>query len=277
MKRLFSAFVLAVSSCASWGQTPHFPMEHLLWKGNALPFYGQPSSAESKRLLELLQRSNLAERMAYFAQSRFRLRANLAIGFQDCGNANAFYKPANRAIVICNEFVKHVANVMSERRVLFEQQSSQTVTQWLTSVLWFVYLHELGHALIDIDQVAITGREEDVADQFAVWASISYIGDLGAAAFVPGIWYFQEVSTSQRISDLPPEALVHLLSDEHSLQGQRALNFACWVYGYNPQAGQELTRFVSLSSARAERCPSEYRALDNGIRSQFRKALRATN
>ena len=64
MKRLFSAFVLAVSSCASWGQTPHFPMEHLLWKGNALPFYGQPSSAESKRLLELLQRSNLAERMA---------------------------------------------------------------------------------------------------------------------------------------------------------------------------------------------------------------------
>lgn len=273
MKRLLIALVIALGTCSAWPQSPPLPLEHLLWSGRPIPFYGTPSSEESRQLLALVQSASLAERMASFTQGRIRLRYDIAVGFQDCGSPNAFYKA--RAIVICTEFVKHVAGLMTERKEFFAQQSPQLLGQWLTSILWVVYLHELSHAIIDVNQVAITGREEDVADQFAIWAALNYINSIGIAAFVPGIWYFQELATSQRLNDLPPEALVHLLSDEHSLQGQRALNFACWVYGLNPEAGRELTRFVSLSDARAQRCESEYRSLDNGIRSQFRKALKS--
>jgi hypothetical protein len=276
MKRLLIALLIAFGTCSAWPQSAPLPLEHLLWSGRAIPFYGTPSSEESRQFLAVVQGSNLAERMASFVQGRIRLRHNVAIGFQDCGSPNAFYKPANRAIVICTEFVKHVAGVMTERKEFFAQQSPQFLGQWITSILWIVYLHELGHAIIDINQVAITGREEDVADQFAIWAALNYIDDIGVATFVPGIWYFQELASSQRLNDLPPEALTHLLSDEHSLQGQRALNFACWVYGLSPEGGKELTRFVTLSDARAQRCGAEYRSLDNGIRAQFRKALRRT-
>ncbi|NCY10198.1 MAG: hypothetical protein EBX38_07420, partial [Actinobacteria bacterium] len=43
-----------------------------------------------------------------------------------------------------------------------------------------IYLHELAHALIDINQINITGREEDVADQFAVYFSMKYLEPRGA-------------------------------------------------------------------------------------------------
>lgn len=276
MKRLFLALGIAFGSCSAWPQSAPLPMEHLLWSGRAIPFYGNASNEESRQFLAVVQGANLAERMASFVQGRIRLRYNVAIGFQECGVANAFYKPANRAIVICTEFVKHVAGVMTERKEFFAQQSPQFLGQWITSILWVVYLHELSHAIIDVNQVAITGREEDVADQFAIWASLNYINDIGVATFVPAIWYFKELASSQRLNELPPEALAHLLSDEHSLQGQRALNFACWVYGLSPEAARDLTRFVALSDARAQRCGAEYRAMDNGIRTQFRKALKAT-
>lgn len=274
MHRLFIALLIALGASNAWSQSAPLPLEHLLWSGRAIPFYGTPSSEESRELLALVRGGNLAERMASFTQARMRLRHNLAVGFQDCGSSNAFYQPANREIVICTEFIKHVTGLLIERKAFFAQQPPQVIGEWLIGILWVVYLHELSHALINLNQVAITGREEDVADQFAIWASLNYINDLGLPAFVPGIWYFQELATSQRLRDLPPEALAHMLSDEHSLQGQRAVNFACWVYGNNPGAGQDLARFVALSEARAQRCGSEYLALDNGIRSQFRKALK---
>ena len=274
MKRFLISLLMFLGACSAWPQSTPLPLEHLLWSGKAIPFYGAPSSEESRQLLSLVQSGNLAERMASFTESRMRLRHNLAVGFQDCGSSNAFYRPANRAIVICTEFIKHVAGLLIERKAIFAQQPPQAPGEWLIGILWVVYLHELGHAIIDLDQIAITGREEDVADQFAIWASLNYINDLGLLAVVPGIWYFQELATSQRLKDLPPETLAHLLSDEHSLQGQRALNFACWVYGRNPEAGRALTRFVALSDSRAQRCESEYRSLNYGIQSQFRKALK---
>ena len=274
MHRWFLALLIAIGASNAWSQSAPLPLEHLLWSGKAIPFYGTPSSEESRQLLALVREGNLAERMASFTQGRMRLRHNLAVGFQDCGSPNAFYKPANREIVICTEFIKHLTGLLIERKAFFAEQPPEVIGQWLLGILWVVYLHELSHALIDLNQVAITGREEDVADQFAIWASLNYINDLGMLAFVPGIWYFQELATSQRLKDLPPEMLAHMLSDEHSLQGQRALNFACWVYGRNPEAGRALTRFVALSEARAQRCESEYRSLNYGIQSQFRKTLK---
>ncbi|CAN7252835.1 DUF4344 domain-containing metallopeptidase [Acidovorax sp. LjRoot74] len=274
MHRWLIALLVTLGASSTWCQPAPLPLEHLLWSGRAIPFYGTPSSEESKGILALVQGANLAERMASFTQGRMRLRHNLAIGFQDCGMSNAFYKPTNRAVVICTEFVKHVADLIADRRAFFAQQPPEVAGQWLLSILWIVYLHELGHAIIDLNQVAVTGREEDVADQFAIWASLNYVNDLGLPAFVPGVWYFKELATSQRLKDLPPETLAHLLSDEHSLQGQRAVNFACWVYGNNPGAGRSLAQFVALSDARSQRCGAEYQALHKGIQSQFRKALK---
>ena len=47
---------------------------------------------------------------------------------------------------------------------------------YVSGVLSFVFLHELGHALIHELALPITGREEDVADQLAV---ASLLGDAG--------------------------------------------------------------------------------------------------
>ena len=33
----------------------------------------------------------------------------------------------------------------------------------------FVFFHELGHALIDVYELPITGREEDAVDQLSTW------------------------------------------------------------------------------------------------------------
>ena len=43
----------------------------------------------------------------------------------------------------------------------------------------FVFLHEIGHALMDAYKLPVTGSEEDAADRCAAFINISELGDEG--------------------------------------------------------------------------------------------------
>ena len=107
--------------------------------------------------------------------------------------------------------------------------------------------HELGHALIHVLELPITGREEDAADQLATLLLVdgSQHGLLAAAAAAQwfgdqSVWF---VSRGE-------------FADEHGLNQQRYYNILCWTYGANPTAHAELLAYVP--AARAQRCPAEY-------------------
>jgi hypothetical protein len=118
----------------------------------------------------------------------------------------------------------------------------------------FVFFHEIGHALVDVLELPITGREEDAVDQLSAWLLID--NEDGDDAVLNGALSFEVAS---RETD---EVTEDDFADEHSLNEQRVYNMLCWVYGSNPDKYGAMVEDELLPAARAERCEGEYRQLD---------------
>jgi hypothetical protein len=141
----------------------------------------------------------------------------------------------------------------------------------IDGALWGIFFHELGHAIININRVAITGREEDVADQFALYFATNFVEPRGMPVVVPTVWLFQQMAKRQEVASADQESIKRLMSNEHSLDQQRVYNLACWAYGANSPGGLDAARGVGLTEERARRCPGEYASLDRGFKRQFQK------
>lgn len=120
--------------------------------------------------------------------------------------------------------------------------------------LVFVFYHEAAHALIDVMQLAVLGREEDAADTLSV-------------LLIDALW---EEEAAQSI--LYDAALAFLLYSEeaeasgespaywgqHALDRQRYYNLICLFYGADPDTRDDLARDLGLPQERRESCPEEY-------------------
>lgn len=261
---------LALASSA-FGQG-RLPFEQLFFKGQASAFYGPAASEGHAHILEAVRRSTFAERMSAMTQATIRLRHNLAIGFQSCGTTNAFYSPQRSSIVICLELLELIAAQARSDKEFAMTLGKSEMGKLLDGAVWGIFLHELAHAVIDINRVPITGREEDVADQFAVYFAHHVVEPTGMEVILPTIWLFQSLAQTRNVS---AELLQvkQLMADEHSMDAQRTFNVACWAFGAGGSRGADAARFVGLPVARQEKCPREYARLDEGLKARFQKFL----
>lgn len=131
------------------------------------------------------------------------------------------------------------------------------------NALTFYTLHEIGHALIDIFMLPITGREEDVADQMATFL---LIGGKDGMILDAAESFYTDLSTIQ-VEDLPFE-------DEHSLDPQRFYNILCWTYGSDTKNYQYLVDDKLLPIERAEVCENEFITLNNSFITLLGKNLK---
>ena len=115
----------------------------------------------------------------------------------------------------------------------------------------FVFLHEVGHALIDLYALPITGNEEDAADRCSAFINIEYLGKDGVDAVLAAAKAFEIDSKRSGPSRLD-------LADEHLLQEQRFYNSLCMLYGSDTAKYQYLVTDKILPSERAGRCQAEY-------------------
>lgn len=185
------------------------------------------------------------EGVAEEIDAAFLVPRDLQIVFSDCGQPNAFYDPAQTAVFMCYELVSHLTG---EYQRYAESDSALALSVWQTTI--FVFYHELGHALIDMFDLPVTGREEDAVDQLATLVLLE-AGEEGRDYALHGAAWFG--LSSRRAGPRLP------FWDEHSLDPQRYFNIICWVYGSDTASHQELLgREWALPRERAERCPAEY-------------------
>ncbi len=148
----------------------------------------------------------------------------------------------------------------------------------VSAVLDFFIYHEAGHAIIDLWQLPITGREEDAADQFATLVLLSGTGwftdhsspltdaELEKALAAADFWGL--LRTPFKILAAMPDSAAYVqppfFSDEHSMYEQRYYNTLCWLYGAQPDRLGFLVDWNSsvdrglLPRERARRCSAEY-------------------
>ena len=142
--------------------------------------------------------------------------------------------------------------------------SEEQVEEAVAGAYNFVMLHEVGHAITHQLDLPITGRPEDVADQFATLALLRQ-GDKGASAALAGVTYLNEDRSQYgRYS----------FADEHSLGPQRLYNVQCWILGSDietyawmvlDEEGNEREDEYALTLSRARRCPAEYAQMEKSF------------
>ena len=165
---------------------------------------------------------------------------DIQVDFELCGESNAYYYPATGGITMCYELVDEYTDLFREHL-----DSGEDTAFGVANALHWVFLHELGHAIIDIYDLPITGQEENVADQFAT------ILMLREESGYLSVWAMAAVHASgaQHLSPF---------WDTHALDAQRLYNMMCLLYGkhHDDGIGQDVLEF--LPEERAVYCPSEY-------------------
>lgn len=236
--------------------------------------YLPADSRSSENGLLKLKEWNYLEAIAEAVETSFRLPKPLNLVGQPCGEPNAFYVREGsdrRSIVICYELVDLIVQQAEkakgpDRRKKLPEESRALLA---FGAVTFMTLHEMGHALIDILDLPITGREEDVADQIATFLSLHDLKDeedheLALWTVVGGSWFFDMLSGQRLHSNL---------ADEHSLDEQRLYNVACWTYGSDPRRYAGLVSWFKGASDRLLRCEAEHAQMHRALTKLIGPAL----
>lgn len=204
----------------------------------------QVESAEWRDEAREMQQSGVLQDLADALNAIVALPRDVGLRFAECGEANAYYDSEQREISMCLELMQSMAETLEGQ---FENE--EETTDALAGAFIAVVLHEAGHALVDVLELPVTGREEDAVDQLSAWLLIE-ADDVASVLGAAATYYTDD------------EAGDDEFADEHSLDKQRYFNLVCWAYGSNPAESAHLIETWELPEARAEQCEAEYVQLD---------------
>lgn len=117
-----------------------------------------------------------------------------------------------------------------------------------------IFYHELGHAIVDIQQVPIFGQEEDAADVFSIFLIDALFDEetAQALAYDAALGFWGEVV----LSGVEGDEVAWW--DTHGPDEQRFYNTVCLFYGANPDERDGFAEDMELPEDRAETCEEEY-------------------
>ncbi|MEM7194870.1 MAG: DUF4344 domain-containing metallopeptidase [Pseudomonadota bacterium] len=231
--------------CSLWSITACFAGEfHVLY---------YPAATEETRVIrDSLQSDPEIDALLGFVDRNLLGDAELRILF-GVGDG-PLYDPVSRTVQIPYEFVTEVDTLMDQVKYAEEADSR---LKSVSDVLIHTLLHEIGHAVVDVHNIPIVGREEDSVDSFATILLLHHIADgadiaISAADFFAiEDWHHQDESLAQFWGD-------------HSLDIQRANQILCHVYGSDPDRFSELLDEPGVDDDTRELCIESYEQVSHG-------------
>ena len=134
----------------------------------------------------------------------------------------------------------------------------------LLGQLYYVFLHETGHAMFDLLNASVFGNEESAADQFATYMMLQ-MGKNDARQMIMGATFtFKSFIDKPEITT--PTAN---FSDIHGTPAQRFFNLLCIGYGARLDVFGEVVDQGLLPQGRAQDCAFEYGALAWAFKTQI--------
>ena len=184
-----------------------------------------------------------------------RLPAPVTIRTMGCdGVSNAWYQRENGrpTLSICYEYLVEIWNVMPKESAA----AMVTAGDAVVGQLFFALAHEFGHAVFDIFDIPVFGREEDAADQFATYIMLQFGEDRAHRLITGAAFSYREFIKNHKQK---PTVSVPLLtfSSDHGAPEQRFYNLLCLAYGYDAKLFERVaTEYLPQSRARS--CRYEY-------------------
>ncbi len=217
--------------------------------GDFLVEYVEVQDSRYQKINDNLRQEKVLESAAKDLNKNLALPYDITLVTRDCNQVNAFYNPEDHSVTLCYELLDNFYTLFKN-----SGRGDTEATQDMFDAAQFVFLHELGHALIDAYKLPVTGKEEDSADGLSTYICLEELRENGARSTIAAAELFALQAKSNNTADLP-------FYDEHSLDQQRFYNLLCSLYGKDPNKYETLVDKGLLPKPRAVRCPTEYAKL----------------
>ncbi len=220
-------------------------------KGIFKAAYPPVKNPEYAQMQAELKKERVLEELAAALNELIILPTDITLTFNECGAVNAFYDPEKKRITMCYELLEDFAQAFEA-----DAKTPQELDDAVGGATVFVFFHELGHALVDVLDLPITGKEEDAVDQLSTLILTDGTEENEQAILTAAVWFLRaDQQNDGDIEGLP-------FWDEHSLGSQRFYNMVCWLYGQNEKGYAGLVKDGTLPKDRAVRCSEEYAQLE---------------
>jgi hypothetical protein len=189
---------------------------------------------------------------------------------KDFGTDSPFYNRDDRSLNFCYEWY----GIVRQWAPTTPTPEGVTPANVVAGMWAGTLLHETGHAMFDMLDVPVFGREEDAADQVAAFIALQFSKNV-QITIIKGFAYFWQMAA--KAGNDPPTATnpnpptdavqrcfadpVCAYSDEHGTASQRLYNTLCLAYGADPATFGDFVQKGWLPKSRADDCGREYRQL----------------
>jgi hypothetical protein len=170
----------------------------------------------------------------------FRLPTDVTVTLASCGGrVDTFYSPAQQRIYLCDELLAYFAQVFAP------PEGSDAAVRDATL---FTFFHVVGHALIQVLDLPVTGPSEEAADEVGVVFLVVGEAEDEQAVLAGSRVLFQRSHGLEPAQTVPFWVL-------HAWTTQRYDRLRCLLYGSNPARHAALLEGGGLSAALAQECP----------------------
>jgi hypothetical protein len=170
-------------------------------------------------------------------------------------------------VTICYQYIHELENFAEKIGV--DTRTARGVSREDAVVGGFVQvvLNGMSHAVFDVLEVPVWGREEDAADKLAGFLMLQFGTDIARRLLNGAAFFFEASDRTWTGSDF---------ADTHGTEAQRFYNYLCIAYGGDPKAFRDFVegsatgvqqgqpkalRIDLLPQRRAEQCHREYNDL----------------
>ena len=253
----FAAVALAIPAARATGEGS---------PGSIKISYDPPGNATLQHAYDTVRERNSLE-MFQEIFSPFRLPEDLYIKMTNCnGVPNAYFSRESdvATIRICYEYLNQVYQMMPKGPT----PEGITPREALVGQLLFAVAHEFGHAVFDLYNIPVFGRQEDAADQFATYFLLQFGGERAQRLIWGAAYSYDEfLKVLQDKSKKAPKVTlpVAAFSSDHGAPEERFYNLVCIAYGYDSKMFAAAVEKDYLPDSRAKVCKFEYANLKYAV------------
>jgi hypothetical protein len=243
---LSAAIWLACPTAPGHAQGPSAPPTPLTPANGQIEIaYVEPTNPQHRPMYQRLQQRRVLEQLRQFL-APLKLPRQLKVQLRGCrGSVNAWY--SNHEVTICYEYVAWIEDLAPK-----EDTPEVTRADAVAGPFIQVVLHEVAHAVFDILQIPLFGREEDAADQLAAFIMLQFGKDVARRTLTGTAHLYRKDAEL----NAPTE---DDFSDVHGTASQRFYNTLCIAYGGDPSTFNDFVQRKILPKFRADVCAREYR------------------
>ena len=215
--------------------------------GEITVLFDKPKKKKYKRIAKSLEESGAYQQLAERLTETYKLPVDLPIRFTELGEENAYFDPNTNEITVGYELIDAYSQIFE-----IDKKDPEAYQQELVDAGYFTVCHEVGHALVALFEIPITGSEEDAVDEFATLLLLKMNDEQAESALISGIEQFSvDAAASESLEDLSFTA-------EHSFDKQRFYDVLSLVYGSDPDYHSDLISEDYLPEEMAEDSVAEY-------------------